>query len=71
MTHGERRAQIGSWPAIEEAVKQGMELRVWWSVEEKRFKSFLLTKREFVAIESGNNINWALDHLENELNDEP
>ena len=71
MTHGERRSQIGSWPAIEEAVKHGMKLHLWYDANQKRFHAMLCTTEEEIEKEVGNTLEWALDHLENALNDEP
>lgn len=71
MTHGERRPQIGSWPAIEEAVKHGRELRLRYDANQKRFHAMLRTTEEEIEKEVGNRLEWALDHLENALNDEP
>lgn len=71
MTHGERRSQIGSWPAIEEAVKHGLELKVWYSPDTKLFTALVRKGEESFQWATGNRLEWALDHLENELNDEP
>ena len=37
----------------------------------KRFHAMLCTPEEEIAEEVGNTLEWALDHLENALNDEP
>ena len=71
MTPGERRPQIGSWPAIEQAVQHGRELKVWYSPETKLFRAFVPKGEESFQWATGLKLEWALDHLENELNDEP
>lgn len=71
MTPGERRPQIGSWPAIEAAVQHGLELKVWYSPETKLFTALVRKGQDDFLWATGVKLELALDHLENELNDEP
>lgn len=70
MIHGERRVQAHNWLWVEQILKHGLTFSLVYDKDQKRFVARARgPSEELIAKGTGNSIEWALDELEENLDE--